>query len=50
MRILWEIWAFSARRDVQPMAVALGKRRNAAEDVQIIHKTAERTHTHSEGE
>ena len=29
------------------MAVVLGKRRNAAEDVQIFHKTAERTLTHS---
>ena len=43
MRIFWEISAFSARRVMQPMAVALGKWRNAAEDAEIFQKTAERS-------
>ena len=43
MRIFWEISAFSARRVMQPMAVALGKWRNAAEDAEVFQKTAERS-------
>ncbi len=36
MWIFWEISAFSARRVMQPMAVALGKWCNAAEDTEIF--------------